>query len=172
MSADNVKKPSAGLKKVVQISGLLGAGIIFGADFVNDHFVTALQEDTQNLDAVENDEAQIQTSAASAEDQLNAAQRMVALEQQVNALSNKPAVEELKGLFDSSDVYLDVLQSSVDILKDSTEQLAGITKRVNLSDETKKAIEATNAEVKTISETMQKENDTFKELNRPLAKIS
>lgn len=172
MLGDMIKKYSASLKKVVHVSGLLGAGIIFASSFINDHFVTAFQEDTQNLDAVENDEAQIQSSTAAAEDQLKAAQRMIDLQIEVNELSKKTPIEKAKNVFDAASVYLDTLESSVDILTDSVTQISEISQRVKLSEESKKTIEGLDAEIKTVSETMKAENATFKKLNEEFKSVA
>lgn len=172
MLGDTIKKHTQGLKKVVQVSGLLGAGIIFASSFINDHFVTAFQEDAQNLDAVENDEARIQSSIAASEDQLKAAENLIGLQVEVNLLSKKTEIEKLKDTFDAASTYLDTLESSVAILNESVDETADISNRTKLSDETKQAIDAVNTEIKTVSESLQAESQTFKELNEELKSVA
>lgn len=172
MLGDMIKKHTERLKKVVQVSGLLGAGIIFASSFINDHFVTAFQEDAQNLDAVENDEARIQSSIAASEDQLKAAENLIGLQVEVNLLSKKTEIEKLKDIFDAASTYLDTLESSVAILNESVDETADISNRTKLSEETKQAIQAVNTEIKTVSDSLQAENQTFKDLNEELKSVA
>lgn len=72
-----IKKHKVRLKKVVRVSGILGTGIIFASSFVNDHFVTALQEKTQALDAIQNEKGQAQTAVKSGHDVLEATESLL-----------------------------------------------------------------------------------------------
>ncbi|HNF14565.1 MAG TPA: hypothetical protein PK453_12910 [Leptospiraceae bacterium] len=165
-----IKKHKVKLKKAVRVSGILGTGIIFASSFVNDHFVTALQEKTQALDAIQNEKGQAQTAVKSGHDVLEATERLFKIEVTLNSISSKPRKEEFEGLFFTCNSYVDALKGSTEGLKESIADLKGIQKRVTLNDETKKEIEAFSEKIKSLSEKITHEMEPIEKMKADLEK--
>jgi predicted nucleic acid-binding Zn-ribbon protein len=157
------------LKRIARVSGLIGVGIVFVANFMNDHFVAALQEDTQNVDAVQGEAAQAREASDAGLDQLEAAERISRLEVNLAGVTSRSSAEEAGSIIESFSLYFSTLESSVAMLNKSLQQIKDIPERgVTLNDETAQALQAASAEVAAIAEALSAGTKELAELKASL----
>jgi hypothetical protein len=89
------------VRRLARVSGLVGVALVFVANFTNDHFVAALQEDTLNVDALQSEAAQARDASATGLDQLAAAERISRLEVNVASVTSRSAADEAQSIIDT-----------------------------------------------------------------------
>jgi Mg2+ and Co2+ transporter CorA len=160
-----VRRKRPMLKRIARVSGLIGVGVVFLANFLNDHAVAQLQEDAANVDAVQSDSAQAKDASASGLDQLKAAERIYRLEVNVATVTSRSRAEEVQSILDSALLYFTTLDSSVGALGDSLTEAKEIPDRgVALRDGTMGAVQQVSEQVTAIRATVEEKRQELQKL--------
>jgi chromosome segregation ATPase len=142
-------------RRVARVSGLIGVGVVFVANFLNDHAVADLQYDTQNVDVVQGDAAQARQASSTGLDQLQAADRISRLEVNLANVTSRSRADEVQSIVESYGLYFQTLESSVGMLGDGIAAVNEIPERgVALTEQTTETVASINEEVAAIRATI------------------
>ena len=167
MASSLVARNAGLLRKLARVSGLVGVALVFLANFLNDNAVATLQLDIQNADVLESDAAQANEASAAGLDQIRAARRISELEIDVARLKSESRNEEVQSIVGSYELYLSTLNSSVEVLSHSLDQLGEVDDRgVTVSADVTKALDDIRTEVNDIDTTLATRRQALADLKK------
>jgi chromosome segregation ATPase len=156
-----------------RFAGFIGIVIIFVSWVISNTLVTAAEEDTQAMDSVQTEQAQVEQFSNLSSMQRSGIKRMALMEinltdrlSKIKPSDNKQ--EEVKDQLDSGSMWLAAVATDIADLEERTNQLdelvTGLGQRVSLAETTKSKVDATIKRAKELKETFDVETATYEQM--------
>jgi len=151
-----------------RLSGYIAAVVIFISWLISNGFVTALEEDTQTMDAVQSEQTQVQQFSNLSDGQRALLRRMADIEDSLDKLRNEGKHTEAREQNDEDEAdaeqkWVESFQSDSAQLVESAEELEELAKRVQPSADLEQSVESSLQRAKVFDADVQKEANAYKQ---------
>jgi|SRR6185295_5468796 len=151
-----------------RLSGYIAAVVIFISWLISNGFVTALEEDTQTMDAVQSEQTQVQQFSNLSDGQRALLKRMADIEDSLDKLRNEGKHTEAgeqndEDEADAEQKWVESFQSDSAQLVESAEELEELAKRVQPSADLEQSVESSLQRAKVFDADVQKEANAYKQ---------
>jgi len=148
-----------------RVSVYIAAVVIFISWLISNSFVTAKEEDTQTMDAVQSEQTQVQQFSNLSDGQRALLRKIADIEDSVDKLRNKHAEAGKQNDEDEADAnqkWVESLQSDSARLVGSAEELEELAKRVQPSADLEQSVESSIQRAKAFDADVQNEANVYK----------